>query len=243
MTRTLSTIAVSATSAILLTGCLSIDADLSVQSDGLVSGELTLEVSEQAAGLLGVTSSEALVEQLQSGQLEGGEATSDLDCVAVERTGALAMTCSFKDQEFSEPEELWWITTDEDSVTFHAKGGEESDTSDEELFGDFLTFGGYTMNVTMPGKITAVTGEFVEQTSDNSIRIDASLSDVFNVTVESEKGSGGLPAWLWIVLGLILLAALAAVTLLFIRRRKTTPPTSEHVEAPLAQDGLPPATP
>lgn len=243
MNRIPNTIAVSAACAVLLTGCLSIDADLSVQSDGLVSGELTLEVSEQAAGFLGITSSEALVEQLQSGELEGGEATSELDCVAVERTGALAMTCSFTNQEFSEPDELWWVTTDEDSVTFHAKGGEESDASDEELFGDFLTFGGYTMNVTMPGKITTVTGEFVEQTSDTSVRIDASLSDVFNVTVESEKGSGGLPAWLWIVLGILLLVALAALTLLLIGRRKATPPTSEHVAAPLAQDGLPPATP
>lgn len=242
MKRIPTAIAMAVTSAVVLTGCLSIDANLSVQSDGLVSGDLTLEVSQQAAGFLGITSSEALVEQLQSGQLEGGEATADLDCVAVERTGALAMTCSFSDQEFSEPDELWWVTTDEDSITLRAKGGEDSDTADDELFGDLFTFGGYTMNVTMPGTITRVSGDFVEQTSDNSVRIEASLTDVFDVTVESEKGSSGFPLWVWIVIGVVAVAAAVAALVLMRRRRDESQSASDLTELEFVEDGGEPTT-
>lgn len=215
---------VAAASMLALTGCLNLDADLQVASDGLVSGELTLEISQQAAGFLGITSSEALLEQLESGQIEGAQATTNLNCEAVERTGALAVTCSFSDQEFSEPGELWWVSTDAESVTFHSTSGDAVDAQDTEIFGDLFTFGGYTMDVTMPGKITSVTGDLVEQTSDNSVRIDASLTDTFDIAVVSEKGSGGtVPVWLWVVLGVIVGAAAVGAFTLISRRKKASP--------------------
>lgn len=237
--RSLFGVAVAAASLLALTGCLNLDADLQVKSDGLVSGELTLEISQQAAGFLGITSSEALLEQLESGQIEGVEATADLDCAAADREGAVAVTCSFRDQEFAEPDELWWISTDAESVTFRSTSGDAVDAQDTEIFGDLFTFGGYTMDVTMPGKITSVAGDFVEQTSDTSVRIDASLTDQFDITVVSEKGSGGaVPVWLWVVLGVVVGAAVVGILVLLSRRKKASPepPTPPQLDGSAGPD-------
>ena len=233
--------AIAATSLLALTGCLNLDADLQVKSDGLVSGELTLEISQQASGFLGITSSEALLEQLESGQIEGAEATADLDCKAADREGAVAVTCSFRDQEFAEPDELWWISTDAESVTFHSTSGEAVDAQDTEIFGDLFTFGGYTMDVTMPGKISSISGDFVEQTSDTSIRIDASLTDTFDITVVSDKSSGGaIPTWLWVVLAVVAGAVVVGVIVFLTRRTKISP---QPATAPQIDGSADPETP
>jgi len=238
--QTMRMVGVGLAAAMVLSGCLSLDADLAVNSDATATGELTFEVNQQAAALLGITSSESLVSQLRSGELEGAEATRNLDCSAVDRTGAIAVSCLFVNQEFAEPGELWWITSDDSTVTFHSRGGDAGDDSGAaELFGSVFSSGGYTINVRMPGPISSVSGEFVQQTSENSVRIKASLTDEFDVVVVSAKGPGGgdTPVWLWLVLGVVVLIAIGLVAFLITRRGKKQDP--EPFTEPFPE--LPPA--
>ncbi len=208
--------AVAVSSVFLLSGCLNFDANVNVDSDGLASGDFTFTISEQAAGFLGISSSEALTESFTDGELEGGEEfVGSVDCRAADVEGAVGTTCSFKDAEFTEEGELWWITTTEDSVVFRSQiEGESEEEASDEFLPDFdagLGDAGYTINVTMPGKITSIEGDFVEQTSDTTAVIETSLTDSADVEIVSEKSSGGgVPVVLFGVAGGLVLGGAAA---------------------------------
>lgn len=230
--------------AFVLTGCLRFDADLTVQSDGLISGDFTLEISQEIAAFAGITSSEAFAEELASGELDEADAlpAGEVDCEPVERTGAYAVTCTFRGADFSEPGELWWVTTDEESVTFHSRNESNPEDDASELFGDDFSLGSVNFEITMPGTITSVTGDFVEQTSDTTVRIESSLTDTFDIAVVSEKGSGGgVPIWLWVALGVLVLAAVVVVFIARSRKNHTRPMNVELQEVDGPEDVPPPA--
>jgi len=231
--------------AFVLSGCLRFDADLTVQSSGLISGDFTLEISQEIAAFAGITSSEAFAEELTSGELDEADAlpTGEVDCEPVERTGAYAVTCTFRDVEFSESGELWWVTSDEESVTFHSRNESDPEDDASELFGEDFSLGSINFAITMPGPITSVSGEFVEQTSDTTFRIESSLSDDFDIAVVSEKGSGGgVAPWLWVVLGILALVAVAVVVVVITRKKRATPAAPEH-DVGDGSDAAPPVAP
>lgn len=234
------------TTAFMLSGCLRFDADLNVQSSGLISGDFTLEISQEIAAFAGITSSEAFAEEIESGDLDETEAlpTGEIDCSPVERTGAYAVTCTFKDVEFTDEGELWWVTTDEDSVTFHSRNESNSEDDSTDIFGDDFSLGSVNFEITMPGVITSVDGDFVTQTSDTTFRIESSLTDSYEVVVVSEKGSaGGFPSWLWFVLGIGAIAA-AAFAALTLKRRKSNAASTQVSRVPIidGSEPEPPAT-
>lgn len=220
--------AVVTTVVLVLSACIRIDADMTVQSSGIATGEFTIELSEQVAALTGITSSEKFAEEFNSGGLdESGSVplpTGEVDCAPAEATDAFAITCTFTDVEFSTPDESWWITTAEDSVTFHTRNQSENDESAADFLGEDFSLGGITFDVTMPGTITSIEGDFVEQKTDTSFQVEASLSDSFDIAVTSDKGSSSsVPPWLWIVLAVVVIAALVVAFAVLSRRKKTTP--------------------
>jgi hypothetical protein len=211
-----------ASSALLLAGCLDVDADLTVNPDATATGEMTIAISSEISGLLGLGSGVDLVDQVKQGMLEGAEGIEDLDCSPADRDDAVAMTCTFDNQVFDQADDIWNIyASDDNTVTFYSSSGEEATEEDTALFGDLdFDFGGYTIDVQMPGPIVSVEGTSVEQTSDNSFRVDAGLNDTFEAVVVAEDGTSSFPTYL-IILGVIaVLAVIAIVAYALGRRRK-----------------------
>lgn len=233
-----------ATSALVLTGCLDVDADLSVNADATATGEMTIAISNEVSGFLGLASGVDLVDQIEQGMLEGAEGVEDLDCQPAEREGAVAMTCTFENQVFDQVDDIWNIYKGDDgTVTFVSTSGDAASEEDAGLLGDLnFDFGGYDISVEMPGTITSLEGTNVEQTSDTSFQIQAGLDDTFDVVVTSEDGSSSFPTML-LILGIIVLLAIAGiVAFVFARKGKNNDAASEGaattstIAAPPASD-------
>ena len=178
-----------------VSGCvLYVDADLSVNEDATATGEMTIAISSEISGLLGLGSGVDLVDQLEQGMLDGAEGVEDLDCEPAEQENAVAMVCSFENQVFDQADDIWNIyASDDNTVTFYSSSGEQAaEEEDAGLFDDLVDFdfGGYQIDVEMPGPIVSVDGTNVDQTSDTSFRIEAGLNDSFEAIVVSEDGSG-----------------------------------------------------
>ena len=214
-----------ASSAFVLSGCLDVDADLSVNEDATATGEMTIAISSEISGLLGLGSGVDLVDQLKQGMLDGAEGVEDLDCEPAEQENAVAMVCSFENQVFDQADDIWNIyASDDNTVTFYSSSGEQAvEEEDAGLFDDLVDFdfGGYQIDVEMPGPIVSVDGTNVDQTSDTSFRIEAGLNDSFEAIVVSEDGSSSFPWVLLIVVGVAVLAVIALVVFLIGRSRSS----------------------
>jgi len=213
-----------ASSALLLTGCLDVDADLTVNQDATATGEMTIAISSEISGLLGLASGVDFVNQVQEGMLEGAEGIEDLDCAPAERDDAVAMTCTFENQVFDQADDIWNIyASDDNTVTFFSSSGEEATQEDAALFGDLnFDFGGYTIDVEMPGPIVSVEGTNVEQTSDTNFRISAGLDETFEAVVIAEDGTSSFPTMLLIIGIIVILAVIAGIAYALTRRRNKT---------------------
>jgi Leucyl aminopeptidase len=129
--------AVLAASALVLTACLDVDADITVNPDATATGNMTVAISSEFSGLLGLASGNDLVDQIEQGALEGAEGVDDLDCSPLDRDGAVAMNCTFEDLAFEEADDLWNIYAGDDgTVTFVTTSGEEVTQEDAGLLGD-----------------------------------------------------------------------------------------------------------
>ena len=243
-----------ASSAFVLSGCLDVDADLSVNEDATATGEMTIAISSEISGLLGLGSGVDLVDQLKQGMLDGAEGVEDLDCEPAEQENAVAMVCSFENQVFDQADDIWNIyASDDNTVTFYSSSGEQAAEEDAGFLDDLVDFdfGGYQIDVEMPGPIVSVDGTNVDQTSETSFRIEAGLNDSFEAVVVSEDGSSSFPWVLLIVVGVAVLAVIALVAFLIGRSRSSgdadagdgTAPMNDPADADVAQPALIAATP
>ena len=243
-----------ASSAFVLSGCLDVDADLAVNEDATATGEMTIAISSEISGLLGLGSGVDLVDQLKQGMLDGAEGVEDLNCEPAEQENAVAMVCSFENQVFDQADDIWNIyASDDNTVTFYSSSGEQAADEDAGLLDDLvdLDFGGYQIDVEMPGAIVSVDGTNVDQTSETSFRIEAGLNDSFEAIVVAEDGSSSFPWVLLIVIGVAVLAVIALVAFLIGRSRSSgdsdagngTAPMNDPADADVAQPALIAATP
>ena len=243
-----------ASSAFVLSGCLDVDADLSVNEDATATGEMTIAISSEISGLLGLGSGVDLVDQLKQGMLDGAEGVEDLDCEPAEQENAVAMVCSFENQVFDQADDIWNIyASDDKTVTFYSSSGEQAAEEDAGFLDDLVDFdfGGYQIDVEMPGPIVSVDGTNVDQTSETSFRIEAGLNDSFEAVVVSEDGSSSFPWVLLIVIGVAVLAVIAVVAFLIGRSRSSgdsdagngTAPMNDPADTDVAQTALMAATP
>jgi len=217
--KTFTLTAVLAASTLALTACLDVAANVVVHSDARASGDMTVAISEDFSTLIGVESSQDLVDQIEQGSLDGAEAVSDLACSPLQRQGAVAMTCTFTNQTFDQPDDLWNIYAGDDgTVTFIATSGEAIAEEDADLLGDLdLDFGGYFIAVEMPGQITSIEGTNVEQTSETTFAVQSALDENFDVIVTSDSDPGGVSVALLLAITAVAVGA-TGLTALFIRR-------------------------
>ncbi len=224
-----------------LSGCLSMTANLTIDSEAQTTGTFAIGLQKQAAGLLGMKDLDTFSSGITSPDVSNG--TGDLlttsDCTPSETDTEFVYTCSLTDAELTSTENPWTVTKDGDSITFHMVNQATADqTADELLQGGSL--GALVVNVTFPGEITSVTGDFVTKNSDTSITVSAALSDQVDVTVvsKSSDSAGGIGTVLLIIAIAVIAIIIIALVAFLITRRKTdgTAAIGAADSAPIAID-------
>jgi hypothetical protein len=211
-----------------LSGCLSLTANLAIDSDAKTTGAFAIGLQKQAASMLGIKNLGAFTSGINSPDAtEGaGDLLSTSDCAASETDDEFVYTCTLTDADLSADGNPWTVTKNGNTITFSmVNKGASDDSASDLLQGGSL--GQLTVNVSFPGEVTSITGEHVTQDSDTSVSIAAPLSDSVDVTVTSKaSGHGGYS----IALLLILVAAAAIAVGVFLvvhRRREQTPPPTD----------------
>ena len=214
-----------------LSGCLKLDADLTVNGDATASGTLAVEFQKEAAGFLGI-SDLASFEENFSGEELGAEGLDNFtDCTTSETDAAYVYTCTFENEAFTEGDGPWTITKEGDLVVLRVVNEAQSG-DDGALLGD-ANLGSITVSATFPGPITAVSGDAAEKTSDTTATISGSLTESIDASVTSESSSGGfaLSALLVVLGALAVLALIVIVAVVLLMRRRKGP---EAAAAPMA---------
>ena len=212
-----------AASAALLSSCINLDADLTINGDALASGTYEVEVAKQAAALLGVSEPEDLKERLVEG--EGGILPKGNSVEVGERGEFYVMKVTLKDAPLTE-EGMLAEVLDDGRVRFEFIN--EQSEEDASGFDAGLT-GTIDMRVTMPGAI--LESEGFDVVDDKTVEYSGPINEAVVLMVISEAGtgsSGGFP-----VLPIALVALLAVVIVIVMTRRKKSS-TSETMPEPPA---------
>ena len=231
-----------------LSGCIKVDADITVNSDATGTGTFAFELQKEAAGFLGISDVEAFEAQMTTGDLAGDSGLGIFDgCETSESDTGFVYSCSFTDTAFTDPDEgPWTIVKDGDSVVFTMKSEGQADaaaTDGADLLGD-ASMGTITVDVTFPGAITSITGEGAEQTSDTTATVSGSLTENISATITSETGGGGLSLsvlLVLLVLAAVLILIIVVVVVLISRRGKGAPTQTPDVDAAAATAAAPAA--
>ena len=224
--RVIGVSAIGALAVLALSGCLSMTANLTIDSAAKTTGTFAIGLEKQAASMLGMQDLDTFKSGITSPDVSEG--TGDLlstgDCVASETDTEFVYTCTLTDQDLSAAGNPWTVTKADNTITFRmVNQAASSDAGTDLLQGGSL--GDLTVNVTFPGEITSVSGAQVTKESDTSVSIVAAVTDAVDVTVTSKaNGSGGGYSTLLLVI-LVAAAVIAVVAFLVIhRRREKMPP-------------------
>jgi hypothetical protein len=226
--RVAALVGVAAVAIVTLTGCIKVDADLTINADATGTGTVGFELQKEAASFMGITDLDSFKTQINSGDLQSNGLSGFTSCTPSETDTGFLYSCSFTDEAFTDPEGIWTIAKTGNSITFHMvnagqTGTEGSDAS--ALLGD-ASLGSLNVKITFPGNITDITGTGAAKTSDTTATITGTMTTPLDVTITSESTGGGMK----IAALLVVLAALAVVALiivvivvLLVRRRQATP--------------------
>lgn len=220
-----------------LSGCLSMTANLTIDSEAQTSGTFAIGLQKQAAGMLGMKDLDTFSSGITSPDFSSG--TGDLlttsDCTASETDTEFVYTCGLSDADLTSTDNPWTVTKDGDSITFHMVNNATADQSADDLL-QGGSLGTLVVNVSFPGEITSVSGEFVTKTSDTSITVTSALSDAVDVTVVSKSSdSGGALGTVIVIIAIAVVAIILIALIAFlITRRK-----SDELPAIGAGDGAP----
>jgi hypothetical protein len=209
--------------AFLLTACIDINADLTVNSDAKTTGTLEMVLQKQAASVLGVNNADDWGKQISS---QDPQATSDLgDCTAGESDAGYTYTCSFTDVAFTDPTGPWTVAKSGDDIVFTVKANAAEDASANADALGGASLGTMTIKVTFPGAISQTTGDGVTKTADNAATITGDLTKSLDVTITAaSSSSSGLTASAIIVVlvGLAVIVLIIIVAVVMITRRRKT---------------------
>jgi hypothetical protein len=169
---------------LLLTGCIDLDADLTLNSKAEATGTYEVTMAKAVASMLGVTSAKDLEKAL----LENSEINLPAgNSVKVRDAGlTYVMTVTMKDVELDDSEFAATVQPD-GNIRFVFKN-EGSGGESEDLDLNF-TAGSITMRIKFPGRIVD-TGPLIVRESDRVAVLEASLSQSVDTFVVSEPGSG-----------------------------------------------------
>jgi len=216
----------------LLSSCISLDADITLNGDAMATGTMKIEMAKQLAVLAGVTSKEGLESLLlENGTIalpEGQPATVSETDTSYIMSVKLVNTPLTDDGLKAEK-----LANGQVKFTFKNEGADNLNSG----FGDFT--GTIKITIAFPGSITDASPEFVK-VDDRTVMLEASSSDPLDVYVVSnvEKSSsisvGGTSVPLIpLVLGLIILSAIAIGIVRQRKEKSTLPPPHPDESSPI----------
>lgn len=227
---------------LVLAGCVDLTAQVNVNPDATASGSLTMAVSNEAAGFLGIGSAEDLANAVQEEQMPGAVSPlANADCQPAEAANAIAVTCTFADVDFTEEGGLWKLERVDDSIVMTiTQAGDALTAADTgaELLGGDMNIGSLDITATFPGPITSIEGENTTKVDANSVTISSSLTDSYTTVITAEAGGTGTPTWAFIVVGAAALIT-ALVLLLLLRTRSKKQPLAIEAAKPAAIEAGP----
>lgn len=223
--------------AFVLSGCINRTAELSINSDGTFSGTERIEISKQAASLLGITSLDAL----KSGAASGLQGTADPadECPDIsygETDTAYTIVCKFDSTQRTSGDVTAQRSGETISFAFTQDG---SGTNTPDTSGmPTGEVGVLDFTISFPGSVQTITGTSaskVTRIDDNTVQIKGTATEQIDVAVTSSIDSGislnlagdessGLPALIFIVIGVVVLIVLGLVIALLLRARGKSAP-------------------
>ncbi len=244
--RVLATAAIAALT-MVLAGCISLKATISLDSEARGSGSMAISINKQLASFAGITSADTFEEQLTSddSDLPPGSSIdvseSDTDFTA---------TVSFEDTVLDDDDFGAKVLPNGDVEFTFVNEGAEPTEGEESPFGDIDT-GTVTLTVNFPGEVKnfdgegatqvdadTITWEFPFQTSTTATATSGVSELSLSATSATSASSSNTPL---VVAGLAIIAAVVVgVVVLMSRRRDQVPATA----GPLPTDpGSPPSSP
>jgi len=240
---------------LVLTACIDINADVTVNPDATGTGTFEMVLQKEAAGMLGVKSADDFAKQVNS------DGSTDMqgmtDCKTGETDAGYTYACSFTNLAFTGSEAPWTISKSGDDLVFAMKGtgmgdaggASPSASSSDDLSGLLggASLGTMTVNVSFPGPILATTGSGVTKTSDTTATITADLGKSVDATITAAASGGGLSgsviAVVLVAAAVIALIIIVAIVLITRRRKPSAAPALTAPEAPDGDaDETPPTT-
>jgi hypothetical protein len=226
-----------------MTGCLKLDMHLKLSPDDTASGTMTFALDKELVQLTGGSFDE----------LTGGETPlpSDVDVTSSDYQDDrfVGKTYTFHDV----PIEKMNDSTDTDSLHIRRDGDTYVISGTLDLTSDALEGGAggqlgqsalqsaqVRIDITFPGAVQSATG----QIDGNSVTWTPKIGERTDLSaVGSAIASGGVSTVLWIVIGLLLVAAIVAVALLRTRRNRRAPEVPIPGEPPASVPGGVPSPP
>ena len=220
-------------SMVALTGCLSINADMTINSDAKGTGTFALSLQKQAATVLGITDLASFTSGIKQDDTAGGMMNS-ATCKGSETSDNFVYTCSFTDETFTKSDELWTVNKSGNTIVFAMKNNPSSSATNGQN-ADLLgggSLGDVTVNVTFPGTIQSISGKGATKTSDMTATVKGAMTDSFDVSIVSAtSNSAPIGLIIAIVAGVLILIAIVIALIWFLLRRRSKAPEAPALDA------------
>jgi hypothetical protein len=215
---------------VLVTGCVSLDAELTIDADATADGTMTVGVNKQLMSFAGISSAEQLRQQV----LDENALPEDASLSVEETDTDYVMKAGFSGATFDE--EDWRIALDDAGdieFTFVNEGMSSEDRdllsagSEESESG----LGNIDITVNFPGDVTAYGGEGAQKIDSDTVRWEFPFSTANTITATSTVDSGPTAALLYWGAGAVAVLAVGAGAFL-VRRRNARAKADAPLSAP-----------
>lgn len=187
-----------------LSGCISVDVRLTLDSQALATGTYRIEMTKQVATLAGITSAQSLEDAMSNDQDSPLPKGSSVE--VKETDSAYAITVSIKDAPLTDDEMMAEVLPDgRIKFSFRQEGAPDSSSSDLGI-----PVGSVKFEVRFPGKVVEASPEF-SKVGNNAVSLSTTLDKSFDLYAIGEAhGSGSSSSFptVPIVIAAVLLLAI-----------------------------------
>ena len=242
--RSAGLIALATMAILVLTSCIDVTYKLTVNSDATLSGAFMAAISKEAMAPLGVTSKEQLGEAVTSGDMDlGVDNEVAQSCVESEDATNFIVTCTVANVQASELDDAWSLTKTGDELTLNVVSESQGGTGDEAAMPEGMSLGKFSFTATFPGPISSITGNGATKVDENTVTVEGSLSENFNVTVvaASEPNGSATKLLILVILAIAVVAVFVVAIVLLVKGKKKDAPGEAATEEPPTADSSDPS--